>query len=128
MSSVDPVTEWIEIAETDLLTARSNLREAERFRRVVCFHAQQAAEKFLKAILVRLEVDFPKTHDLVALNPLLARHGVITGFEVRLLSDLTSHAVRGRYPGDIFTLEEAKEAVETAKLVRKFSRKHLGLS
>lgn len=127
MSNGDQLDEWTQIAETDFLAARSHLRKPERYRYIVCFHAQQSAEKYLKAILVSKGVDFPKTHDLLTLNHLLERHGVITGFELKQLSNLSLYAVRARYPGDIMTLEEAKEAVETAKLVRKFSRKHLGL-
>jgi predicted nucleotidyltransferase len=37
---------------------------SERFREIVAFHCQQAVEKFLKALLVRRQIEFPKTHDI----------------------------------------------------------------
>jgi len=39
----------------------------------VGFHAQQAAEKFIKAFLVRHQIEFPKTHDIGLLRQLVAR-------------------------------------------------------
>ncbi len=79
MNSGNQLDAWTQIAETDFLTARSHLRKTERYRYIVCFHAQQSVEKYLKAILVSKFVEFPKTHDLLALNHLLERNGVITG-------------------------------------------------
>jgi len=59
---------------------------------------------------------------------MLASNGIILGISSTVLDKASLYAVMVRYPGDQPTLEEAKEAVETAKLVRKFSRKQLGLS
>jgi HEPN domain-containing protein len=65
--------EWIAKAEADLRTARRELRaRIEPNFDAVCFHAQQSAEKYLKAACVQAGVDFPKTHDVAALLALLA--------------------------------------------------------
>jgi HEPN domain-containing protein len=55
------VTEWIKKADLDLKTAVRLSAEGE-FRDVVAFHAQQAVEKYLKALLTRHQLEFPKTH------------------------------------------------------------------
>jgi HEPN domain-containing protein len=58
---------WFNKAENDLLNVHSNLR-AERYATdTVCFHCQQAAEKYLKGLLAWHHVPFAKTHDLAAL-------------------------------------------------------------
>lgn len=56
---------WFKKAESDLKTAEHilTLKESCPFD-IVCFHAQQCAEKYLKALLVFRSIDFPKTHDL----------------------------------------------------------------
>jgi HEPN domain-containing protein len=63
---------WCEKGRRDYLTAQNALPDTrERFPDIICFHAQQAAEKYLKAYLVFLEQEFPKTHaleDLVLLT------------------------------------------------------------
>jgi HEPN domain-containing protein len=40
---------------------------------------------------------------------------------------LSDYAVATRYPGEMPTAEDAKEAIDIAKSVRKFARKWLGL-
>ena len=56
---------WIEKAENDLKTAILTLRAGEECPAdTVGFHAQQCAEKYLKALLTARGIDFPKTHDL----------------------------------------------------------------
>lgn len=123
----DPIT-WIGYAEDDLTAAKYGLRWKKISTYIVCFHAQQAIEKYLKALLVANHIAFPKIHDLKRLSTMLASNGIILGISPIVLDKASLYAVMVRYPGDQPTLEEAKEAVETAKLVRKFSRKHLGLS
>ena len=55
------VAEWTRKAALDLKTAVLLSTEAE-FRDIVGFHAQQAAEKYLKALLTMHQIEFPKTH------------------------------------------------------------------
>ena len=60
-------TSWLRKAENDLLNIENNLSAKRIPWDTVCFHAQQAAEKFLKAYLVHRGVEIKRTHDLVAL-------------------------------------------------------------
>lgn len=60
----DIVRQWIGKAEQDFAAAEILLGDATRLAPVIAFHAQQAVEKYLKAVLIRHQVHFPKTHEL----------------------------------------------------------------
>ena len=83
----------------------------------VCFHAQQCAEKYLKALLVWKGIPFPKTHDLSSLIAFLPKdlQNLLTGEEQELL---TEYATVTRYPGgyEDITLSEARSAVKAGEL------------
>lgn len=64
---------WLRKADHDLLNIQNNLAAKDIPWDTVCFHAQQAAEKVLKAFLVARGHDLSKTHDLVALLTPLCR-------------------------------------------------------
>lgn len=127
MSNPDDPLAWVARAEEDYLMARSALRRKLPLAFSACFHAQQCAEKYLKALLLSRRAPFPKVHDLLLLNDLCAKAGVVTGLEPKALNTLSDYAVRARYPGDDPTPEEAGEAVQIAKAVRRFARHLLGL-
>jgi HEPN domain-containing protein len=127
MSDTDALQAWIEKAEEDFVLARSALRRKKPLTYGACFHAQQCAEKYLKALLVARGQTFPKTHDLVLLSDLCAQTGLLVGVPTKQLNTLSDQAVRVRYPGAAPTPAEAREAVETAKTVRTFARKLLGV-
>jgi len=91
------------------------------------FHAQQCAEKYLKALLVMKQVPFPRTHDLSALVRLCQQNGIILTIPEDDLDKLSAFAVEVRYPGIQSTSEEAKEALSIAKIIRKNSRNLLKL-
>jgi HEPN domain-containing protein len=89
-----------------LLRARGNLTLAEKGGRMkgvlledLCFNAQQAAEKALKAVCLAQGMDFPKTHSLVQLMDILEANGVGISNSVRDADVLTQYAVQSRYPG-----------------------------
>ena len=120
MSDSNQPLEWVEYAEVDIDVAKLALRRKKASTYVVCFHAQQSAEKYLKARLIARQIKFPKIHDLRRLNDLLSANGIVLGISVTELDKVSAYAVMVRYPGDQPVFEEAQEAVETAKLVRKF--------
>jgi len=64
---------WINKAENDLLSITNNFNSANIPVEICCFHAQQAAEKYMKAYLISKNLSFPKTHDLEALLRLCAK-------------------------------------------------------
>ena len=113
--------EWIAKAENDLKNAANTLKmEEDCPTDTVCFHAQQCAEKYLKALLVWKGIPFPKTHDLPSLMAILPEdlHNLLTGEEQELL---TEYATVTRYPGgyEDITLSEARSAVRVARRIRK---------
>ena len=62
---------WLRYAEEDLITAETLLAQSHIPPRQACWHAQQATEKALKAVLIFLQIDFPRTHDLNVLRNLV---------------------------------------------------------
>jgi HEPN domain-containing protein len=107
---------WLQFAADDLDTARVLLGAMPPRVRQSLFHAQQAAEKSLKAFLIWQEQPFPLTHDLAVLLRLCVSidSGIASGVEPAL--DLTQFAARFRYPGEdeIPSLEEARQWVAAA--------------
>jgi HEPN domain-containing protein len=59
MNNPDESPAWIERAEEDYAIARSALRRKLPLTYIACFHAQQCAEKYLKALLVSRGQSFP---------------------------------------------------------------------
>jgi HEPN domain-containing protein len=90
---------WLEKAADDLEVAELVLGSAVAARWAACFHAEQPAEKALKAVLVALGIDFPRTHSLERLADLLGSEA--DAFDRSVLIDLTPWAVAGRYPEDM---------------------------
>jgi HEPN domain-containing protein len=118
---------WAVKADNDLRNAEHTLLlEQDCPFDTVCFHAQQCAEKYLKALLIAKGTEPPRTHDL---RLLLSKLPVTTAsrFEVERLLVLNRYSVEARYPGDWepITREEAQEAVELARTVRLAARQVL---
>jgi HEPN domain-containing protein len=84
----------------------------------VCFHCQQSAEKYLKALLKEARVRIPRTHELVALLSLLPPHYSLRGFR-RGLEFLTRFAIETRYPGKSASKRQAASALRWATKVRR---------
>jgi HEPN domain-containing protein len=118
---------WVEYAEEDLIMAKSALRRSKPLTTPSCFHSQQCAEKYLKAVLVSQDVEFPKTHDLLILDTLCTEAGIFTGFSKEDLGRLSGYAVHTRYPGNQPTPDAARDALEIARNIRQFARTFLGL-
>lgn len=117
--------DWVTKAESDFDLAKRALRGKVKHTDAAAFHAQQCAEKYFKALFIAHQVDFPKTRDLVILNYLHLQNKIITAFEERKLDFLSSFSVQVRYPGEDPSIDEAQQAIEIAKTVRKFARKWL---
>ena len=67
MADAAIIREWLNKAEEDLRFAEVNLLEGNEFYAQICFHFQQAAEKYLKAYIIGKGLDFGRVHDLVHL-------------------------------------------------------------
>ncbi len=117
---------WAKFAEEDYAMASLSLRRKTPLTNGACFHAQQCVEKFLKAMLVNQEHPFPRTHDLRLLSNLCTQAGILVAINEDILDLLSSYALRARYPGDVPTIEEARDALRITRIVRRFARKWLG--
>ena len=95
---------------------------------VICFLAQQSAEKYLKAFLEEHNLRYTKTHDLVVL--LRASSDLLPELETMFeaLARLTAFGVAARYPGIEADSSAARDAMATAESVRSVLRTRLGLS
>ena len=119
MYNPDDPWAWVAKAENDLLNIRNNLGCERNPWDTICFHAQQVAEKMLKAFLVSRGQTAGRTHDLVA----LLAEAVATGGPLNELETecrlLTPYAVLLRYPGTGEEVEEleGREAVAAAECV-----------
>ena len=121
-------TEWLAKAEGDFITAGRELRARKSPNYdAVCFHAQQCAEKYLKAVLQENERNIPKIHNLIEL--MLLCEEIDSSFEM-LRADLVTmerFSVRTRYPGETAEKGDAQSAYVSAETTRKFIRQKLGL-
>lgn len=130
-SPADPrkvlVKNWLQVAEEDLAAAAAAARNSHVARRIPAYHAQQAAEKFVKAALVFLQVEFHKRHDLAYLIGLLQEPAPLLAADLGFAEELSQYATAGRYPDDAeaVTASEARRAIQLAARVREIVLAHV---
>lgn len=120
------INDWIEKAEGDWRTAQLLHRAAPPACDAACYHAQQAAEKWIKAVLHDRGKVFPKTHDLIVLIELAAPALRELINHRRALEQLSTVAVEVRYPGFDADAALADAALATARTTRDACRRELG--
>ncbi len=121
--------EWIRKAEGDWATMKreSQVKDDSNYD-AICFHAQQCAEKYLKAKLVDADISFKRTHDLLnLLDDILTIEPTWTNLE-ECLTELTVFAVAYRYPGFFATQDQAAKSVQNCCLIRDSARQVFGLT
>ncbi len=122
------VRDWVAKAEQDFAVVKTLARKRRpAVHDAVCFHAQQCAEKYLKALLTRERVAFPKTHDLLDLLELAKRREATLDLLRPHLTYLEPYAVNLRYPGEFATRVEARRSVHLVSDVREAVRRLLSL-
>lgn len=121
----EPVQRWVDKAEGDLRAARLLLAANPPETDAVAFHAQQAAEKYLKAYLIHLGIDPPRTHDLITLLDLMASRDERLDFLRDKAQSLSPLAVQVRYPFADATVDEARQAFDNAEDICKATRQRL---
>ena len=112
--SPDDPREWLNRANSNLAQAKA--RDPGVYLEDLCFNAQQAAEKALKALLLHRRVRFPFVHDIGELLRHLEESGQIVSEEIWEAEQLTDYAVETRYPGSFepVTEEEYQEVLALA--------------
>ena len=119
--------EWIDKAEGDFQTAQRELLAHPPNYDAVAFHAQQCAEKYLKARLIEEDIPFPRVHDLAAILELALPLEPTWASLRPQLDALTSLGIEVRYPGTLADREDAEEALRTARASRDIVRASLGI-
>jgi HEPN domain-containing protein len=124
-----PVTrEWVDKAEGDYVAVSVLLRSRKHNRYdVICFHAQQCAEKYLKARLNEANIPFPKTHELSVLLPIVLPVEPLWAVFAAEMRTLETWAVLPRYPGFNATAASARTAVKICRSFRDAARQALGV-
>ena len=109
---------WLRYAEEDLITAEILLKQLHLPPRQAYLCAQQTTEKALKAFLIFLQIDFPRTDDLNILWNLVPHNWQFKMVQSDL-TDITGCVADVQYPGDMPepTQAEASEAVEQTRAI-----------
>ncbi len=117
----DLVRQWLAKADADLDTAKFLFCPGNSFFPAICFHCQQAVEKYVKAFLTWQQIEFPKTHDLHLLLGLIASIDSSLALSLTEVVALNPYGVDMRYPGDApeITREDADGAMRLADKVQQ---------
>ena len=121
----DDPREWLNRARSNLALAKNRVKGA--YLEDLCFEAQQAAEKSIKAVMVMREIDFPYVHDLRRLLALLQDVGEEVPPPVARAGNLTRYASGTRYPGTAEPVDEQRyrNAIEIAEVVVRWAEDRL---
>ena len=126
--TIDPIHEWIVLADQDEASARFLLGMRPMPLEVICFHCQQSVEKSLKALMAKHGMEIPRTHDLLELLDLIVSLAPNAASLESMLLNLNDFSVVVRYPSHV-SLEEqdAIKALEDVNTIRNFLAKLLSL-
>lgn len=119
-TQADLVKGWLRKAESDFITVKLCFAEGQALDSA-CFHAQQAAEKCLKAYLTAYNVDFPFTHNLEKLIELCIQIDPSFSNFKTLAQNLTPYAVELRYDDEFWpSSEDVHQALEAALEIKDY--------
>ena len=122
------IKQWIDHADEDMRLAQDAMTISNHKPpyRLIAYHSQQCAEKYLKAYLVFYSIDFPYTHNISILLELCSEHATWPA-KLKDAEELTAYAITTRYPGESeeVTKIDAGRAIEIAQQVRSQLRNAL---
>lgn len=129
-SGADDPQAWLRRARSNLARARDIRLTSEILLEDLCFDAQQAAEKAIKAVLIARNIEFPRTHSIADLLTLLQQSGTVVPDQIREAIRLTRYAVQTRYPGvsEEVTPPEHQAAVALAENVVRFAEQLINIT
>lgn len=121
--------EWIDKADHDLGTAKLIFLHIPDYFDTIAFHCQQSVEKYIKAILVYNDIEFPRTHNLIYLLDLCSSKIEITEDRYDKAILLNGFSVQIRYPDKTIYLskEELEVSIAIAQEFRDFAVKTIEL-
>ena len=116
------IKEWLIFADEDYSTAEDLLKNDNIYARSICFHCQQAAEKYLKALIIKIDLPIIKTHNLAVLVGQIKEVDNSIAEIEKLAVGLSEYAVTVRYPDDFERIfeDEAIRAFENVTTIKKF--------
>lgn len=121
----DLVQGWLQKAESDLANAKMCIASNQALD-TACFHAQQAAERCIKAYLTAHDIEFPFIHNLEKLIELCATADASFTTLKPLAQDLTPYAVGLRYDNEFWpSVETAQQALDSALTIQAFVTERL---
>lgn len=116
----DAVKGWLRKAESDLTALRFCIAGRAALD-VACFHAQQAAEKFLKAYLTYCDIRFPFVHNLEQLADICEARDPSFHKIKKVAQTLTPYAVELRYDDEFWpTIATAQSAAKAVHRIKRF--------
>lgn len=120
----DDPREWMNRARSNLAMAKNRIPDV--YLEDLCFKAQQAAEKAIKAVMIKRGVDFPYVNDLARLFTLLKEVDETIPDVVGQAGKLTRFATITRYPmNQAVTEQHYLEALSTAEAVVRWAEGRL---
>ena len=121
----DDPREWLNRARSSLAQAKSQIPGV--YLEDLCFDAQQAAARAVKAVMIRRDMEFPTVRDLNRLLPLLEEDGEFVPVAIWRSHELTRYAGVTRYPTSARPVSEPeyRQAVAIAQAVVTWAEKHL---
>ncbi len=119
---IDFIKEWIYEANNDLGLAEFVIDNDGKYYDLVCFHCQQAAEKYLKAYIIYLRLHYEKVHDLKYLLNVIGKKRDVPKKLKKYADLLNEYTIDSRYP-DYWhdpTLDETKECIKAAQDFKEY--------
>jgi len=116
--------QWKEVADNDLNLADFSSKNMWPVPfAIICFHCQQAVEKYLKWFLIFHDIEPPKIHDLEELEKICEKIQPKFSDIYEKCSLLSGYAVQSRYPNELRVgKQDMDKALEYAKAIREFIR------
>lgn len=125
MKKIPEFENFFELGNSDLKLVEKNLHDEEIRQQLLLFHLQQAIEKFLKALLSRNNIKFPKVHDIEKLIEICNENNIQLPDYVEDFIDLTPFAVEFRYGLIMEESIDIKYYFDMAEKFKKFVEKAL---
>lgn len=112
--------EWLKAAVDDLGTI-TEIIDNEQLTNIVAFHAQQAVEKSLKAIIEEFDLEMSKIHNLQRLFEIVKDH-LSLSIDPIIVESLDRLYIDARYPGELGLLPHGKPALKDAEKFYNFAK------
>ncbi|UTC74515.1 HEPN domain-containing protein [Treponema sp. OMZ 792] len=119
----EAVKEWFDFANMDFDCARHLYENMHpKPLTIICYHCQQASEKFLKGLLISLNEEIQKTHDLLVLARLVKKR-IDAPIEIlKICAILNPYGVRSRYPQEVYVDDnDTKYAIDSTERLKKWA-------